>query len=90
MTALPWQRRARKLRTAVAHVDHDQPTIDQVLDFYKQQMFWLRGRIPRRKLLRWKRQLEVRPRLDRWETAQLGAIKRVLRAGDPAFPEEEK
>lgn len=83
-------RRQRRLRVAVGHVDPTLPTIDQVLDFYKQQMFWLRGRIPRRKLLRWKRQLESRPCLDRWETAQLGAIKRVLRAGDPAFPEESE
>jgi hypothetical protein len=28
--------------------------------------------------------------LDRWQTAQLGALKRVLAEGDPVFPEEKQ
>jgi hypothetical protein len=89
-TAVSALRRRRRLRTAIGHVDPDLPGIDQVLAFYKQQMFWLRNRIPRRRLQRWKRQLEARGVLDRWQTAQLGALKRVLAEGDPVFPEEKQ
>lgn len=88
MTALPWQRRARKLRTAVAHVDPDLPTIDQTLEVFKAQKFWARG-LPRWRLERWLRKLESRECLTRWETAQKGAIKWTLARGDNPFPSED-
>lgn len=83
-------RRQRRLRTAVAHVDPDLPTIDQVLQVYKDQKVWLRNGVPRRHLVKWKRQLESRGLLTRWETAQLGALKWTLAKGDSVFPEEDQ
>lgn len=84
MTAI---RRRRRLRVAVAHVDPTLPTIDQTLEVYKQQKFWLRN-VPLRRVVKWRRQLEARGSLSRFETAQLGAMKWVLAKGESPFPTE--